>query len=595
MGSNDGAGPLAVALRAARGHFWSAALFSGLVNILYLAPSLFMLQVYDRVVPTRGGATLALLIVALIVALGVFAALDLVRMRLLLRASMRLEKQAAPAILRRVLGANRASATQRTAALRNLDIVRGTLTGPATVALFDAPWAPLYIIVCFLLHAWIGALALAATLLLVLVTVLGERATKNDLQRAGDWTGLLARSQDYAVAAAEVGCALGMRDAMVRRLLVERAHVVERQGAVAATSSGFLAVTKFLRLLFQSLALALGAWLAIRQSISAGAIFAASLLIGRALQPVEQILGAWKSVLGAHAAYRALGVFLAQEDATGPRTALPTPEGRIDVKGLTVRVPGSDRIILKDVEFSVRPGEIVALVGPSGAGKSTLLRALVGAIEPDASEIRIDGASIVDWDPETLGHHTGYMPQTPSLFPATVHANISRFQGAIVDDPVALDAAVIRAARLAGAHDVILRLPQGYDTMLSIREDGGLSAGQRQLVALSRALFGQPRLLFLDEPNAHLDMSGEAMLMDMLGHARAQGMTVVVSTHRTGLLQAVDRIILLRDGEVQFIKNRDEALRPQPAPVAPETERTSPSAPEARDQPGGIRTGGAGA
>lgn len=592
MESDDRGSPLAAALRAARGHFWSAALFSGLVNILYLAPSLFMLQVYDRVVPTRGGATLVLLIVALIVALGVFAILDLVRMRLLLRASMRLEKQAAPAILRRVLGAHRATAAQRTVALRQFDTVRGTLTGPAIIALFDAPWAPLYILVCFLLHAWIGALAVAAMVLLILVTFLGERATQHGLTQAGEWTGALGRSQDYSVAAAEVGCALGMREAMVRRHLIERARVVDRQGDVAATSSGFLAVTKFLRLLFQSLALALGAWLAIRQSISAGAIFAASLLIGRALQPVEQILGAWRSVLGARAAYRGLSAFLAEDDMAVTRTALPAPQGRIEVSGLTVRVPGSDRTILKEVSFSVRPGEVIALVGPSGAGKSTLLRALVGAIVPDAGEVRIDGARIADWDRETLGRHTGYMPQTPTLFPATVHANISRFQGAFAEGFAALDAAVIDAAQRAGAHEAILHLPQGYDTLLSIREDGGLSAGQRQLVALSRALFGKPRLLFLDEPNAHLDMSGEAMLLEMLSQARAQGVTVVVSTHRTGLLQAADRIMLLRDGEVQFIRNRDEALRPQQPPAAPMQAHHSPDAPTPRDHPADGRAGG---
>jgi ATP-binding cassette subfamily C protein len=592
MDGNGRASPLAVALQAARGHFWAAALFSGLVNILYLAPSLFMLQVYDRVVPTRGGATLVLLIVALLVALGVFATLDLIRMRLLLRASMRLEKLAAPAILRQVLGAHRATAAQRTMALRHFDTVRGTLTGPAIIALFDAPWAPVYILVCFLLHAWIGALAMAAMALLALITFLGERATKPGLTQAGEWTGALARSQDYSVAAAEVGCALGMRDAMVRRHLVERARVVDRQGDVAATSGGFLAVTKFLRLLFQSLALALGAWLAIRQSISAGAIFAASLLIGRALQPVEQILGAWKGVLGARAAYRQLSSFLASHDGDAPRTALPVPQGRIEVTGLTVRVPDSDRAILKDVGFAARPGEVIALVGPSGAGKSTLLRALVGAIEPDAGEVRLDGARLADWDRETLGRHIGYVPQTPTLFPATVHANISRFQGVFADDPAALDAEVIAAARRAGAHEAILRLPQGYDTMLAIREDGGLSAGQRQLVALSRALFGAPRLLFLDEPNAHLDMSGEAMLTEMLGHARSQGTTVVVSTHRTGLLQAADRIMLLRDGEVQFLKDRDAALRPQQAPAAPVRTRPA-SAP--RDGAGAMQAGGAGA
>lgn len=572
MNDTEPADPLAGALKAARRHFWAAGLFSGLVNILYLAPSIFMLQVYDRVVPTRGGVTLLFLIAVLMGALAVFAVLDLVRMRLLLRASVRLEKLAAPAILHRVLGASGASPAERVGAIRNFDTIRGTLTGPAIVALFDAPWAPVYIIVCFLLHPWIGVMALVATLLLTAIAFAGERATRGSVAEAGEWSGALSRSQDYSVASAELARVLGMRDALVRRHLVERARVVQRQGEVAETSGSYLAATKFLRLLFQSLALALGAWLAIRQSISAGAIFAASLLIGRALQPVEQILGAWKNVLGAQAAYKALSAFLARSGAAERKTELPAPEGRIEVRGLTVNAPGSgsgdgaNRPILKDISFSVAPGEVVALVGPSGAGKSTLLRAMVGAIEADAGEVRLDGARLADWDREALGRQIGYMPQTPTLFPATVHANISRFAGAYTGDMEALDAAVIDAAKRAGAHEVILRLSNGYDTMLAMRESGGLSAGQRQLVALSRALFGQPRLLFLDEPNAHLDMNGEAMLMETLRQARSRGITVVVSTHRTGLLQAADRILLLRDGEVQFFKTRDEALRPQGAP-----------------------------
>ncbi len=572
---DDRGSPLSAALWAARRHFWAAGLFSGLVNLLYLAPSLFMLQVYDRVVPTRGGGTLVLLIIVLVVALAVFAVLDLVRMRLLLRASIRLEKLAAPAILHRVLGAGGTTSAERIAAARQFDVLRGTLTGPAIIALFDAPWAPIYIVTCFLLHPAIGTMALVAILLLTGLAVVGERATKRGVAQAGDWTAGVARSQDYSVAAAEVARALGMREALVRRHLLERARLVQRQGEVAGQSGGYLAATKFLRLLFQSLALALGAWLAIRQSISAGAIFAASLLIGRALQPVEQILGAWKNVLGARAAYRGLSAFLAKGDATAPRTALPAVRGHVEVRGVTVRAPGSDRAILKDVGFTVAPGEVVALVGPSGAGKSTLLRALVGAIEPEAGEIRIDGASLADWDRERLGRQTGYMPQTPTLFPATVHANIARFSGAFGSDRAALDAAVIEAAQRAGAHQAILRLPNGYDTMLTIREDGGLSAGQRQLVALARALFGRPRLLFLDEPNAHLDASGEAALAALLDEARAQGTSVVVSTHRNGLLQSADRILLLRDGEIQFDRSRDDALRmPPPAGArAPEGSR----------------------
>jgi ATP-binding cassette subfamily C protein len=286
-----------------------------------------------------------------------------------------------------------------------------------------------------------------------------------------------------------------------------------------------------------------------------GSIFAASLLVGRALAPLEQILGSWKNVLSARNAYAGLSAFLRQPDDTAPRTALPRPAGQISLSGVTVRMPGSDRLLLRSIDFAARPGEIVALIGPSGAGKSTLLRVMAGALAPDAGEVRIDGASLRDWDREALGAAIGYMPQSPSLFPATVKANISRF-AAVHDSGGDLDAMVVDAAKRAGAHDVIQRFANGYDTMLTIREAGGLSAGQRQLVSLARALFGGPSLLLLDEPNAHLDANGEAMLMNTLSALRAQGATIVVSTHRNSLLQVADRMVVLRDGVIEAVNER---------------------------------------
>jgi ATP-binding cassette subfamily C protein len=274
-----------------------------------------------------------------------------------------------------------------------------------------------------------------------------------------------------------------------------------------------------------------------------------------------------RNVLSAQNAYKGLNEFCRLPDVTVERTSLPAPRGRIEVDSLTVRAPGSDRVLLDDLSFTVEPGEIVGLVGPSGAGKSTLLRALAGAIEPDEGEIRIDGARLPDWDREALGRHVGYMPQTPALFPATVHANISRFRAFQEETGEALDREVIAAARLAGAHDLILRFQQGYETQLVIREGGGLSAGQRQVVALARALFGSPTVLFLDEPNAHLDMAGESRLMATLAELRERGATVIVSTHRTGLLQAVDKVMLLRDGAIQVFDDRSKVIRSAPPVV----------------------------
>lgn len=552
--------PLAAALAACKTHFIYAAVFSGMINILYIVPSIFMLQVYDRVVPTRGASTLLLLTLVLAVAMMVFASLDAVRARLLLRASIRLEKIAGPEILRRALGGIGQSAPQRTQVIRDFDTVRGLLTGPAIVALFDAPWAPVYIIISFLLHPFIGLLALLSCVLLAGIAVASDVATKPSLERALRTTGAAYRNQEFSIQASEVVRTLGMRTAMVQRHLSERKHIISAQSDVTGISSKFLALTKFSRLFLQSMALALGAWLAINQQITAGAIFASSFILGRALQPVEQILGAFKNVMDTRAAYRNLEAFCRQPHHARTHTSLPDPKGYLQIDSISV-VSDAGRQILSDVSFAVEPGQIIALLGPSGAGKSTLLKALAGAIEPDKGEIRIDGARYADWNREQLAKHVGYMPQNSLLFPGSVFTNISRF--AEYDDPGQnLDARVVRAAQQAGAHDIILRLPNGYDTVLQGGDAVALSAGQGQMVALARALFDDPAILFLDEPNAHLDSSGEQKMLTMLSALKKRGATVIISSHRTGILQIADKILILEDGRLKAFGNRNDFLKP---------------------------------
>ena len=558
---SSGAGLMPI-VRGCRPHLIAAALFSGLINLLNLAPTIFMLQVYDRVVPTRGVPTLLLLTLILVVALAVYAILDAVRMRLLLRASMRLERRLAPAILLRILGSPSGTPMERAQALRDFDTVRGTLTGAPVIALFDAPWAPIYILIAFLLHPWIGLLTLVSALLLGAIAIASERITEPTVAALRGRTALAQREQDSSIVASDVAQALGMRDALVTRHLLERADLARRQAGLSNTSGQFLAVTKFLRQLLQSLALALGAWLAVRQDISGGAIFAASLLLGRAIQPVEQILSAIKPLTTARTAWRSLDSFCRRPGPNRSMTTLPAPEGRIEVRGLNVMAPGTDRPILSDIAFTVQPGEVIALVGPSGAGKSTLLRVLAGAQAPSSGEVRIDGASLADWNREQLGRHLGFLPQVPTLFPATVHTNIARFRSVLEGESEALDAQVVAAAQESGAHEFILGLPQGYATLLE-RGEAGLSAGQGQAVALARALFGRPTLLFLDEPNAHLDSEGEARLARTIVALRERKATVIVSTHRTGLLQIVDKVLLLRDGKGQLFDDRAKVIRPQ--------------------------------
>ena len=559
------------ALAACRRHFVYAALFSGLINILYLAPSIFMLQVYDRVVPTQGTPTLFLMLLVLTFALLVLTAMDVARMRLLQRASVRLEKLAAGPMLAQIIGSDRVPPAARSQAIRDFDVLRGTLTGPAIVALFDAPWAPIYIIVSFLLHPWLGVLSLVSAVALTAIAWWGERNTQAALRSATGRQMEINRLQDFSIQAADVGRALGMRGALVSRHMSDRAELVQLQGEVARRSAGFLAATKFLRLLLQSMALAVGAWLAVDQLISAGAIFAAALILGRALQPIEQILNALKNVLSARSAYQNLAAFAENAVYDPDRTALPPPKGNLTVQGVTVLAPGSDRRILTNIGLWAEPGELIALIGPSGAGKSTLLRVIAGALDADAGEVRIDGARHQDWDRDRLGRHIGYMPQDPTLFPATIHANICRLSGYLGEDSEELDRKVIEAAMRAGAHDIILRLPKAYETDLRAR-DGGLSAGQRQAVALARALYGSPNLILLDEPNAHLDGEGEARLLETFGELKRRDATLIVSTHRTGILQVADKILILRDGAVQAFGNRDDVMRsagPQAVPKGP--------------------------
>ncbi len=560
LASWSGTNPLRRAVAACRPHFLFAGLFSGMINLLYLAPSIYMLQVYDRVVSTRGTATLVTLTGILALALICSALLDSARMRLLQRGSVRLEKLAAQPVLARALSPGAGDLAARQSAARDFDTLRQTMTGPAIVALFDAPWAPIYIAVCFLLHPWIGVLALVASILLAGIAWGTERVTAGLVQAAGARSNQTYSMQDFSIRAAETVSALGMQDALVQRHLGQRLGTVALQIEATRVSGRLLAFTKFLRMFIQSLALGLGALLAIEGMISGGAIFAASLLISRGLQPIEQFMGALRNVLLARSAYRNL-LALCDTSRTVEPMPLPAPTGRLSVEGVMVETDQRDTPILSDIVFDAQPGELIALVGPSGSGKSTLMRVLSGGLAPTEGMVRLDGANYADWNREQLGRSIGYMPQDTVLFPGTVRENIARFQPTVDEQG---NQAVLDAAMAAGAHDLILQLPKGYDTPLG---PGGvtLSAGQAQRIAFARALYGRPVLLLLDEPNAHLDGDGDLLLMRKLAALKQANATLIVSTHRTGILQVADRILMLSGGTVQAFGPRDEIIKPRPA------------------------------
>jgi ATP-binding cassette subfamily C protein len=574
--------PLRAALGACRKHFGNAALFSALLNLLMLAPTLYMLQVYDRVVPTRGVVTLIFLTGVFTLATLTLATLELARSRLLIRAGVRLDQILAPRVLKVLLARQVGPAERSSAVLREFDTLRQALSGPAVMALFDAPWTPLYIILCFVISPALGGLALFGSISLVALSWISESATRDAVKRSNEQAAISYASIDQSVAGAPVIQALGMDKAMVARHLAERS--TSNQLAVDANFSGstYIALTKFVRLMLQSLALGLGAWLAVEQKISAGGIFAASLMVGRALAPIETLVQTWRTLLQARMSYRSLDSLLSDEVSAQRPTALPRFKGELALEGVQVATPQRDRLILADISFSLAPGEALGIVGPSGAGKSTLIRAIAGAVPVFGGAIRFDGANAQDWDSSQLAAQIGYAPQEPTLFRGTVKENIARFRNHLEGDSAALDQAVVKAAEACGAHQMILRLPKAYDTELGWN-GAGLSAGQAQRISLARALFGEPLLLILDEPNAHLDGLGESDLLHAIDATTARGATVIIAAHRTAVLRNVDKLLVVHSGRMAMFGPRQDVTMAlnanavvSPA-VAAETGQKAPS------------------
>jgi ATP-binding cassette subfamily C protein len=554
------------AVDACRRHFLYAFLFSALLNLLFIVPMLYMLQVYDRVVPTRGGTTLLFLTLVLLFALATLSLLDAVRSRLLVRASVRLDRVLAGAILNVTLARPDLS-SQRLAkqALREFDVLRQVLTGPAILGLFDAPWVPIYVLVGALIHPWVGALALFGAIGSLFLAWRNQRATNTPLHLANEAAGRAYSAWEFTVASADVVRALGIRRAMVRQHLRDRQGMMGLQTTASLDSSRLSAASKFFRLSLQSLGLGLGALLAIDGKVSAGAVFASSFIIGRALGPIDQLVGSWKGIVQGRVAYDTIRDLFSDSQPDVALTLLPPPEGRLSVEGLTVLDPHK-RVILGNVSFSVEAGEMIAIIGPSGAGKSTLVRALTGAALAAGGTIRFDGAEQRDWDPERLAEHVGYLPQEPSLFAGTIKENIARFADRLGGDPREIDVAAIAAAQAAGAHELILQLPGGYDYRLGLG-GRGLSGGQAQRIALARALFRFPRYLILDEPNSNLDAEGDQRLVQSLEEAKQRGTTVLIVAHRLSVLPIIDRLLVLQGGRLTMFGPRDQVLR-QIAPQA---------------------------
>ena len=553
-------------LRQCGSYFLYAGLFSLFINLLLLTTPLYSMQVFDRVLTSRSTETLLVLTLLAAGALLTQLALEIVRGRLLLGAGAKLERLLGPAVLegtlRQALTPNGADA----ASLGDVAQLRGFLSGGTLTALFDAPWAPLYLGAIALVNPGLGGIAGGGALLLALLAYLNERLTRaplRDIHRHARAAGCVA---DSAAQNAEVVQALGMLPALRRRWEQASAEVLSawlRAGRAGATVSAF---SRCARMLIQIAIMGASALLVIEQTTTSGVMLASTLLLARALAPVETAIGGWKALVEARAAYRRLDALLATRQAV-PSTALPSPIGALTTDKLSYFAPGGDRPLLQGVTFALEPGKALGVIGASGSGKSTLARLIAGCWRPSGGEIRLDGAELRQWSRERLGRHVGYLPQDVQLFAGTVAENIARLDEADAEQ-------VVAAARWAHAHEMILRLPQGYDTRLG-PGGAGLSGGQRQRIALARAVYGRPRLIVLDEPDASLDGEGEGALRATLRALRTAGATVVVVSHRTALLPEMDALLLLKDGQPQLFGPREEVLKRLRGgnPVAPQVIR----------------------
>lgn len=551
-------------------------LFSVAINILMLAGAIYMLQVYDRALPSRSLPTLVALTGLVIAAYAVQGVIDAARGRLLARLGATVEERLAPELFADGLHrtARLGAPGEFTAALRDLDQVRSFLSGPGPTVLFDAPFVPLFVGLCFLLHPWLGFTALAGAIVIVGLALAGEARSKARVKAATEVAARRAGFIEGARRVAEAAHALGMVGSMRARFAELDQESRAGNERLAVSSVNLAALSRSFRALLQSLLLGIGALLVLRGDATGGVMIAASILMGRALAPVELAAAHWKGYLGAREAWRRLAPRLAALRAglATERTALPAPVERLDVETVAVAAPGTGpaggRPILQGVAFTLNAGGALALVGKSGAGKTCLLKVLAGLWAPAAGAVRLDGARLDQWEPDRLGRHLGYLPQDVALMDGTVAENIARFDAA--RDPEA----VIAAGREAGVHDLILRLPSGYDTRIG---EGGiaLSAGQRQRVALARALYGAPFLVILDEPNAHLDAEGEAALLAAIERVKARGGIVVVAAHRASVIRAASHVATIRDGRLAAFGPRDEILARQGA--AGESEAAAPT------------------
>lgn len=543
---------LRTALNACRTSFLSAGFFSLFINLLLLLPAIYMLQVYDRVLTSNSESTLLMLTLITVFLFIVMGGLEWIRSQILIVTSTRLGQllggNVFDAVFMQTLATGGRIATAQP--LSDLLQLRQFLTGAGLFAFFDAPWLPIYISVMFLFHVYYGVVALISALVLIALTIWNEVATRSDLQQANRQALEASNDTQRNLRNAEVIDAMGMLPRMRSRWQEKHVTLLALQGRASRKSGLITALSKTFRTTIQCLILGLGAYLAIRKEITPGVVVAGAILLARALAPLDLMLNTWRGFVTAREAYHRLEQLLGGFPRREPSMALPAPKGEMSLEKVVVTPPGASSPVIKGMSLLIEAGTQLAIIGPSAAGKSTLARALLGLYQPTAGSVRLDGAELDQWDREALGHWIGYLPQDVELLDGTISENIARF-GAI--DPER----VVEAADAGGVHQMILRLPEAYDTKIVGQV---LSAGQRQRLGLARALYGNPQVIVLDEPNSNLDQEGEVALLRTLVELKRKGCTVIVITHRANVLNQVDKILLLVEGQMALYGTREQVL-----------------------------------
>jgi PrtD family type I secretion system ABC transporter len=546
--------PLNHAVSAARSALIPAGIFSLFINMLALVSPLYMLQVYDRVLSSRNLMTLLFLTIIAVFLYLVYGSLEGLRSRVLVRGGARFENVLRTPLFETTFAAmlGRKSGTVEAQPFRDADMVREFVTGSAMLAFFDLPWVPLFIAASFLLHPIFGWLAIGSGILTLIFTIINEYSTKKLLHRATQASISAHADVSATLRNSEVMRAMGMTPGLKDRWAERRDEQIVWQAVASDRGSALMAGLKSFRQIVQVLILGVGGYLCLEGELSAGGIVAASIIVGRALAPIELAVSQWKVFQGARGAWGRLQDLFRQIPQNQLRMPLPAPKGDIRVEQIVAAAPGERTPILRGVSFQIEKGDALAVIGPSAAGKSSLIRVLLGVWPAHAGTVRFDGFEVNHWNPNDLGPHIGYLPQDVELFAGTVAQNIARFREAEHGD-------VISAAELAGVHEMVQHMPNGYDTQIG---EGGhaLSGGQRQRVGLARALFGKPAIVVLDEPNANLDSTGESALVAAIRYLKQAGSTVIFVTHKTNMLTLADKVLLMEQGAVRLYGERDEVL-----------------------------------